>query len=232
MRAGTSVAALIERQRVLAKRVIERDELPDPPRWVAGVDAAFPDQGRTTRAAAVLMRFPGLETVAEAVHEQATVLPYIPGLLSFRELPAVVEALARLPARPDLVLCDGQGRAHPRRFGIACHLGVSTGLATVGVGKTRLCGEHAEPGPEKGETAELIDGDELIGRVLRSRCGVRPVYVSVGHRVSLDTATRLVLACTPRFRLPEPIRRADRLAGSRELSSATTAAQSSSRCSR
>lgn len=232
MRAGANVRQLIELQRVLAARVIERDELPDPPRWVAGVDAAFPDRGRTTRAAAVLMRFPGLETVAEAVHEQATVLPYIPGLLSFRELPAVVEALERLPALPDLVLCDGQGRAHPRRFGIACHLGVSTGLATIGVGKTRLCGRHAEPGTEKGESAELIDGDQRIGRVLRSRSGVRPIYISVGHRVSLDTATRLVLACTPRFRLPEPIRRADRLAGSREQAGGVVAAQSSSRCSR
>ncbi len=211
----------MERQRGLAKQVIERDDLRLPPGLVAGVDAAFPDQGRTTRAAAVLMRFPDLEPVEEVVHEQATELPYIPGLLSFRELPAILGALDRLSLPPDLVLCDGQGRAHPRRFGIACHLGVITGLATIGVGKSRLCGRHEEPGPEKGDAVDLLDEDELIGRVLRSRRRVRPVYISVGHRVSLQTAVELVLACTPKYRLPEPVRLADRLAG-----------QSSARCSR
>ncbi|NBB92066.1 MAG: endonuclease V, partial [Gammaproteobacteria bacterium] len=142
--------ALIERQRELARRVIDRDDLRRPPRLVAGVDAAFPDRGRTTRAAAVLMRFPDLEPIDEVVFEQATALPYIPGLLSFRELPAILGALERLSIPPELVLCDGQGRAHPRRFGIACHLGVTTGLATIGVGKSRLCGSHEEPGTEKG----------------------------------------------------------------------------------
>lgn len=206
---------LIERQRELARGVIDSDDLRLPPSLVAGVDAAFPDRGRTTRAAAVLMRFPDLELVDEVVHEQPTELPYIPGLLSFRELPAIVSALERLSIPPELVLCDGQGRAHPRRFGIACHLGVTTGLATIGVGKSRLCGRHDEPGPGKGSTVDLVDGDEVIGRVLRSRDRVRPLYVSVGHRVSLDTAVDLVLACTPRYRLPEPVRRADHLAGQR-----------------
>jgi deoxyribonuclease V len=179
------------------------------------VDTAFPDNGRTARAAAVLMRYPDLEPIEEAVHELPTELPYIPGLLSFRELPAVLGALERLSIPPEVVLCDGQGRAHPRRFGIACHLGVTTGLATIGVGKSRLCGHHEEPGPEKGSAVDLVDGEEVIGRVLRSRNRVRPLYVSVGHRVSLATATDLVLACTPRHRLPEPIRRADHLAGQR-----------------
>lgn len=213
MAAGIDTKALVERQRELAARVIDRDDLRLPPGLVAGVDAAFPDKGRTTRAAAVLMRFPQLETVDEVVHEQATELPYIPGLLSFRELPAILGALERLAVPPELVLCDGQGRAHPRRFGIACHLGVATGLATIGVGKSRLCGQHDEPGPEKGASVDLVDGDELIGRVVRTRSRVRPLYLSVGHRVSLATAVDLVLACTPRYRLPEPVRRADRLAG-------------------
>jgi len=221
MKIPIDARTLMERQRSLAQQVIDRNDLQLPPKLVAGVDAAFPHGGQTTRAAAVLMRFPELELLEEAVHEQPTELPYIPGLLSFRELPAVLGALRRLSVSPDLVLCDGQGRAHPRRFGIACHLGVTTGLATVGVGKSRLCGRHAEPGPEKGDTAELVDGDEVIGQVLRSRSRVRPLYVSIGHRLSLDTAVQMVLACTPRFRLPEPVRRADRLAG-----------QSSSRCSR
>ena len=149
------------------------------------------------------------------VHEQPTELPYIPGLLSFRELPAILAALQRLPTPPDLVLCDGQGRAHPRRFGIACHLGVTTGLATIGVGKSRLCGQHGEPGPRKGSAVDLVDGEEVVGRVLRSRDRVRPLDISVGHRVSLQTAVDLVLDCTPRYRLPEPVRRADRLAGER-----------------
>lgn len=215
MGSGIDTRALIERQKTLARQVVDKDDLRLPPRLVAGVDAAFPDRGRTTRAAAVLMRFPGLELVEEAVHEQATELPYIPGLLSFRELPAIVAALRRLSTPPELVLCDGQGRAHPRRFGIACHLGVTTGLATIGVGKSRLCGRHDEPGQEKGDAVDLVDGDERIGRVVRSRTRVRPLYVSVGHRVSLETAVELVLACTPRYRLPEPVRRADRLAGQR-----------------
>jgi len=207
--------ALFERQRVLARRIADHDQLPSTIRWIAGVDAAFPDGGRTTRAAAVLLSWPTLTVVDEAVHERPTELPYIPGLLSFRELPAVVAALNALSRQPDLVLCDGQGRAHPRRFGIACHLGVETGLATIGIGKSRLCGEHDEPGPSKGQTTDLIGHDEVIGRVLRSRDRVRPIYVSIGHRIGLETAVDWVLACTPRYRLPEPIRAADRLAGQR-----------------
>lgn len=216
MTASVDTAALLERQREMARLVIDRDDLRLPPSLVAGVDAAFPDRGRTTRAAAVLMRFPDLDPIDEVVFERPTALPYIPGLLSFRELPAIVGALERLSIPPELVLCDGQGRAHPRRFGIACHLGVTTGLATIGVGKSRLCGRHDEPGPEKGSAVNLVDGEEVIGRVVRSRTRVRPLYVSVGHRVGLDTAIDLVLACTPRYRLPEPIRRADRLAGKKQ----------------
>jgi len=212
---------LIARQRELAGRVEREDRLSWPPRRVAGVDCAFPDGGRKTRAAAVLYRFPDLEYLAEATSEQATTLPYIPGLLSFRELPAIVDALDRLPELPDVVLCDGQGLAHPRRFGVACHLGVEIGLPTVGVGKSRLCGQPDEPGHDKGSIAPLFDHGEDIGRVVRTRTGVRPLYVSVGHRVSLPTATELVLASSTRYRLPEPIRAADRLAG-----------QSSARCSR
>ncbi len=218
---AVDVRALMARQRAMAQRVIERDDIRLPPKRVAGVDAAFPDGGRITRAAVVVMRYPELEVVEAVTHELPTVLPYIPGLLSFRELPAIAGALERLSNSPDLVLCDGQGRAHPRRLGIACHLGVTTGLATVGVGKSRLCGRHEAPGSEKGDSADLYDGEEIIGRVLRSRSRVKPIYVSVGHRVALATAVELVLACTRRFRLPEPVREADRLAG-----------QLSSRCSR
>ncbi len=214
IRAGL-VAELMQAQREMAAQVISTNDLDTEIDCVAGVDAAFPDGGTVTRGAAVLMSFPDLELIDQAVVELETELPYIPGLLSFRELPAIQAALTRLCRRPALVLCDGQGRAHPRRFGIACHLGVATGLATLGVGKSRLCGQHAVPGTAKGDRAALMDGEEIIGQVLRTRSGVKPVFVSVGHRLQLDQAVDITLACTTRYRLPEPIRAADRLAGDR-----------------
>jgi deoxyribonuclease V len=215
MRAPTGLARqLIAEQRRLAGRVIVEDLDPRPVEWVAGVDAAFPDRGATTRGAAVLMRLSDLEPIDQAVVDMPTELPYIPGLLSFRELPAVQAALDALCRKPDVVLCDGQGLAHPRRFGIACHLGVRTGLRTIGVGKSRLCGDYDMPGERRGDQAALIDRDERIGTVLRTRARVKPVFVSVGHRLSLDRAIEITLTCTPRYRLPEPIRAADRLAGS------------------
>ena len=136
----------------------------------------------------------------------------MPGLLSFRELPGVLAALAKVRIRPDLILCDGQGIAHPRRFGIASHLGVLLDIPTIGVGKTRLTGRHAEPPAAKGAWTPLMDGEETIGAVLRSRAGVKPIYVSTGHRVSLMTAIALTLACLTRYRLPETTRQAHRLA--------------------
>jgi deoxyribonuclease V len=210
-----SRARLVALQRDLARQVIPHDEQPGQITTVAGVDAAFPRHRGITRAAAVVMSFPALELIEQASAELKTELPYIPGLLSFRELPAVLAALAQLKTRPDLVLCDGQGLAHPRRFGIACHLGVATGLATIGVGKSRLCGQYSMPGPRKGDQADLIDQGQCIGKVLRSRQGVRPIFISIGHRVSLARAVALVSVCTTRYRLPEPIRMADRLAGHR-----------------
>jgi deoxyribonuclease V len=143
---------------------------------------------------------------------QPTAFPYVPGLLSFRELPAVLAAIEQLRILPDLYLCDGQGLAHPRRFGLACHLGVLLDAPTIGVAKTRLIGTHAPPPAEKGGWTPLEDGGEVIGAVLRTRSGVKPVYVSIGHRVSLATSVRLTLACTSRYRLPETIRQAHRLA--------------------
>ena len=139
----------------------------------------------------------------------------MPGLLSFREVPALLAALEALDQMPDLLLCDGQGLAHPRRFGLACHLGVLSGLPSIGVAKSRLIGEHAEPGLEKGSWVPLLDDGETIGAVLRTRHGVRPLYISIGHRVALETAIAYVLACTPRYRLPETTRLADRLASSK-----------------
>ncbi len=199
-------------QRGLAGRVETADRLPDEIHSGAGVDVGYEEGGRITRAAVAVLRFPDLEPLHSAIARRPTEFPYVPGLLSFRELPALLEALQQLTELPDVILCDGQGRAHPRRFGIACHLGVLLDRPTLGVGKTRLIGSHAEPGPEKGDWAALLDGGEVIGAVLRTRPGVKPLYISGGHRVSLETAIALTLACTRRYRLPETTRAAHRLA--------------------
>lgn len=197
------------------RAVVETADRLGPVETVAGVDVGFEQGGRITRAAVVVLRLADLRPVEQALVRAPTRFPYVPGLLSFREIPAVLAALERLRRLPDLILCDGQGRAHPRRLGIACHLGVLTDLPTIGVAKSRLIGTHAEPPDVKGAWVPLYDGAEVIGAVLRTRAGVRPVYVSAGHRVSLETAVDYVLRCTPRYRLPETTRRADRLASGR-----------------
>ena len=181
-------------------------------RRVAGVDVGFEDSNRITRAAVAVLNFPDLALVQSAIARQPTRFPYVPGLLSFREIPAVLDAFEQLSVRPDLVLCDGQGLAHPRRFGLACHLGVLLDLPTIGVAKTRLTGEHGPVAGERGAWTALRDGDEVIGAVLRTRRGVKPLYVSVGHRISLPSALEWVMGCTTRYRLPETTRWAHRLA--------------------
>ncbi|MCU0934519.1 MAG: deoxyribonuclease V [Gammaproteobacteria bacterium] len=204
-------AEAIAIQRELRARVRARDDRAYVG-TVAGVDVGFEEEGRIARAAVAVLSLPSLEPVAEAVARAPTAFPYVPGLLSFREVPVVAAALARLAEPPDVILCDGQGYAHPRRFGLACHLGVWTGLPTVGVAKTRLVGEHGAVPEGRGEWCPLTDAGEVIGAVLRTRRGVRPLYVSVGHRVSLTTAIELVMRCVTRYRLPETTRRAHRLA--------------------
>lgn len=201
-------------QERLAAEVRSVDELGEVA-TVAGVDVGFEDGGDTTRAAVAVLGFPDLEPLEDAIARRPTTFPYIPGLLSFRELPAVLAALEELERLPDVLLCDGQGRAHPRRVGIACHLGVITGLPTVGVAKSRLVGAH-EPVPDvKGAWTPLMHEDEVVGAALRTRQGVKPIFVSVGHRVSLERAIELVMSCVKRFKLPETTRRADRIASRR-----------------
>jgi deoxyribonuclease V len=198
-------------QRKLAARVVRADRL-GPVHVVAGVDVHYTDG--TAQAAAALYRLPGLEPVGQALARKRVSFPYIPGLLSFREVPAALAALAALPAAPDLILCDGQGIAHPRRCGLASHVGLLARTPSIGVAKTRLVGEHrAPPGMHRGAWAPLVDRGERVGAVLRTRARVKPVYVSIGHRVSLATALRYVMACTTRYRIPEPLRRAHQLAG-------------------
>ncbi len=181
-------------------------------RFVAGVDVGFEEGGKRTRAAVAVLEFPSLEPFAQAAATHRTRFPYVPGLLSFREIPAIVAALKKLKQLPQLILCDGQGYAHPRRFGLACHLGVLTEIPTIGVAKSRLIGTYGRVPQSKGRWTHLMDGDEIIGAVLRTRKGVKPVFVSIGHRVSLDTAVELVMQCVTRYRLPETTRAADRLA--------------------
>ncbi|HHM06360.1 MAG TPA: deoxyribonuclease V [Gammaproteobacteria bacterium] len=206
-----SPAEAVALQQALRHRVITEDRLPTVQR-VAGVDVGFEQDGAITRAAVVVLGFPGLMPLEHTIARLPTSFPYIPGLLSFREAPAVLKALDALRTPPDLLLCDGQGIAHPRRFGLACHLGVLTDLPAVGVAKSRLVGHHGPAGNEKGDWTPLKDKEEIIGAVLRTRRGVRPVYVSSGHRISLATAIDYVLRCTTRFRLPETTRAAHRLA--------------------
>jgi deoxyribonuclease V len=193
--------------------VITEDRLPDIG-TVAGVDCGFEQNGKITRAAVAVLSYPDLALAAQSIVRLPTTFPYVPGLLSFREVPAVLAALSSLRELPDVVLVDGQGYAHPRRFGIACHLGVLTGLVTIGVGKTKLCGSFDEPPGQRGGWTPLLDGADRIGAVLRSRKGVAPLYVSVGHRVGLESAISLVMRCVTRYRLPETTRWAHRLASS------------------
>ena len=180
-------------QRRMAERVRIRP-LAREPRLVAGVDSTFTDDERCI-AAVVLWDVRERVVVEERVATRPLRFPYVPGLLSFREGPAILAALRRLRQRPDALMCDGHGFAHPRRFGIACHLGVITEIPTLGCAKSRLVGEHAEPGRRRGSRTPLRDGAEVIGTVLRTREGVRPIYVSVGHLCDLRSAERVALSC-------------------------------------
>lgn len=202
-------------QQVLAAQVRLVDEHPPLP-YVAGIDVGFEDNGAVTRAAAVLLDAQTMEPVAETVARLPTRMPYIPGLLSFRELPAALLALEQLPRTPDLVFVDGHGVAHPRGLGIAAHLGVVTGLPAIGVAKSILVGTHAPLGSHRGERVPLVYKGKDVGWVLRSKDRTRPLIVSPGHRVSMASAPELVLAYCTRYRLPEPTRLADRLASRRD----------------
>ena len=192
--------------------LVERSDRLGTVQRVAGVDVGFEAGNTITRAAVAVLSFPELTLDHHAIARLPTSFPYVPGLLSFREIPAVLKALEQLPQLPDLLLCDGQGIAHPRRIGIAAHLGILTDLPTIGVAKSRLVGEHDPLPQEKGSWVPLRDHDEVVGAVVRTRSGVAPLYVSLGHRISLQTAIDYVLACTTRYRLPETTRWAHRLA--------------------
>ena len=195
-------------QEKLRARVVEEDQFGEI-RLVAGADMAFDPVTNIAFAGVIVYRFPELEEVERSMARRRLRFPYVPGLLSFRESPVLMAAFARLDTEPDLVLIDGHGRAHPRRFGIACHLGVIFDRPTIGCAKSLLVGEHREPGGKAGAMRPLLLEGERVGVVLRTRSRVRPIYVTVGHRVSLDSAVNLVRRCLDGYRIPKPTREAD-----------------------
>ncbi|MEA5597711.1 deoxyribonuclease V [Rivularia sp. UHCC 0363] len=209
----TSEAKIIQEE--LQKEVITEDRFTEPVKYVAGVDMGFEADGTISRAAVAVLSFPDLHLQEQSIAKRATTFPYIPGFLSFREIPAVLDALQQINTIPDIILCDGQGIAHPRRMGIASHLGVILDMPTIGVAKSWLIGKYEEVPQTKGSWQPLIHKDETIGAVLRTRANVKPLYISSGHRISLPTAINYVLRCTPKYRLPETTRIADKLASAR-----------------
>ncbi|MBE9201059.1 MULTISPECIES: deoxyribonuclease V [unclassified Nodularia (in: cyanobacteria)] len=210
-----TVEEAIAIQERLRYQVISSDQLKQPVQYVAGVDMGFESNGTISRAAVAVLSFPDLQVVETSLAYRPTSFPYIPGFLSFREIPAVLDALEKIQITPDIILCDGQGIAHPRRLGIASHLGVILDMPTIGVAKSLLIGKHEQLPDTKGRWQPLIHKGETIGAVLRTRQGVKPVYVSIGHQISLTTAIDYVLSCTPKYRLPETTRIADKLASAR-----------------
>jgi len=195
-------------QERLRERVVLEDDF-QPIRFVAGADLAFDPSTQIAFAGVIVYRFPGLEEVERRRARRKLRFPYVPGLLSFREGPALLAAFARLRTEPDVILIDGHGLAHPRRFGIACHLGVLFDKPTIGCAKSLLVGEHAEPAAPAGSATPLLLGGERVGVVLRTRENVKPIYVTPGHRVSVDSAVELVRLCLDGFRIPKPTREAD-----------------------
>src|SRR5579885_2248476 len=203
-------------QRELAARVIREDRIEEPMRFIAGVDMAINEESEMARAAVVLLSFPELEIVERHVYEEPVRMPYIPGLLSFREIPCILGAFGKLKQRPQLVMVDGQGIAHPRRLGIASHLGLWLDLPTIGCAKSILRGDFDKEalGNEPGSWVPLVDKshhNEVLGAALRTKARVNPMFISLGYGITLETSIHYVLACSRGYRLPEPTRLADKL---------------------
>ena len=206
-----------EIQLSLAREVVTEGQVGNP-RFVAGVDISSADSDGMARGAIVVLSYPELGVVEVETAEDKLTLPYIPGLLSFRECPLILAACQKLRNTPDLILVDGQGIAHPRRLGLASHLGLFLGLPTIGCAKSILCGRQEPLGEEVGSCAELIDDGQIIGAALRTKTGVRPVYVSIGHRINLPSALQWAMKCCRGYRLPEPTRLAHFAAGGKLVS--------------
>jgi len=207
-----STAQAIDIQQRLAAQVSKSNEVAIP-RFIGGVDISVEKVRGIATAAVVVLQYPELVLVETQVVQGRLSFPYVPGLLSFRESPLTLVACERLGVTPDLILIDGQGIAHPRRIGLASHLGLLLNTPTIGCAKSRLCGQHGEPGEEPGSYAEVVDRGETIGAALRTRRGIKPIYVSIGHKVDLQTAIYWVLECCRGYRIPEPTRLAHLAAG-------------------
>ncbi len=173
---------------------------------VAGIDLSFDKHSNLLFAAVLVFRFPGMHHLETKTSVKKAIFPYVPGLLSYREIPPLIDCFKQIRNEPDVILCDGQGLAHPRRFGLACHLGILLNKASVGCAKSRLVGNGDEPGKKKGDFSPLFDKGEEIGRIVRTRDNVKPLYISSGHLVDLETSVWITLECCGRFRLPEPTR--------------------------
>jgi len=207
-----STAQALEIQRRLAEQVSKRSEVTTP-RFIAGVDISTRKGEEMASGAVVVLNYPELRVVETKVVRDRLDFPYIPGLLSFRESPLTLAACQKLTITPNLILVDGQGIAHPRRLGLASHLGLFLNTPTIGCAKSRLCGSREVPGDEVGSYTEVIDGDEVIGAALRTKLGAKPVYVSIGHKIDLQAAIYWVMNCCRGYRLPEPTRLAHLAAG-------------------
>ena len=204
--------------------LVSKEHTPLNVKYIAGVDVSATKSRGEGTAAVVILDYPGLKLVEARTVRGNISFPYVPGLLTFREAPLVLEALKRVATIPDLVFVDGQGVAHPRRFGIAAHIGLILDIPTIGCAKSRLCGTYMEPAQERGSFSDLKDGDETIGVVLRTKTGTKPLFISVGNRISLRQATEWVLACCKGYRLPEPARLAHQAAGGHLAQKVLTAA--------
>lgn len=209
-------ASLRAEQSEKARLIVKDDRLGfTEPDWIAGADVGFEQDGTITRAAIAVLSYPGLELVEYQIARVPTNIPYIPGLLSFRECPALLAAWQKLTIKPQLLFVDGQGIAHPRRLGVASHFGLLADVPTIGVAKSRLCGQHRPLTSEPGDLAELTDKNEFLGWVWNSKARCKPLYISVGHRISPDSALAWVKRCMRGYRLPEPTRWADAIASRR-----------------
>lgn len=193
-------------QEILQKKVTITP-LTEKPKYIAGVDAAF--QNNKIICAACLYMYPEMLLIEETYVITKTLFPYIPGFLSFREGPAIIKALKGLSKKPDIILIDGQGIAHPKRLGIASHIGVLLNIPTIGCAKSRLIGTYKKPKPKKGNYSSLLYEEEIVGAVVRTKDNVKPLFVSPGYRIEVQDSMEIVLACSQKYRIPEPLRRAD-----------------------
>lgn len=207
----------IQIQEKLRSRVITSFQADSSIRLIAGVDVGLPRGAKIARAAIAVLDYTNMELVDQALAENPVPFPYVPGLLSFREMPVILAALEKLQTNPDVFMVDGHGYAHPRRFGLACHLGVWLDQPVIGCGKSILIGKAEPLSNSRGSIAYLLDKDEIIGAAVRTRDNVNPVYISIGHRIDLESAIRVTLNCGRGVRLPEPTRQAHRLASAKNV---------------